>query len=86
MAPVESVRPLYFAFVMLPALVAFLAVGVPVLVRVLLRMKQAQARDRAFLLALALCCLLLYVDGASGNASLLGLLRRTAAGFCPPLK
>jgi hypothetical protein len=81
MAPVESVRPLYFAFVMLPALVAFLAVGVPVLVRILLRIKQAQARDRAFLLALALCCLLLYVDGAAGNASLLGLLLALGIGL-----
>jgi len=80
-APVESVRPLYFAFVMLPALVAFLAVGVPVLVRILLRIRQAQAGDRAFLFALALCCLLLYVDGAAGNASLLGQLLALGIGL-----
>ncbi|HIL12791.1 MAG TPA: hypothetical protein EYG16_03875 [Deltaproteobacteria bacterium] len=80
-APVESVRPLYFAFVMFPALVAFLAVGVPVLVRVLLRMRQAQGRDRAFLLALALCCLLLYVDRAAGLASILGLLLALGIGL-----
>ena len=80
-APVESVRPLYFAFVMLPALVAFLAVGVPVLVRVLLRMKQVHARDRAFLFALGLCCLLLYVDRVAGNASFLGLLLALSIGL-----
>lgn len=49
----ESVRLQYLAFVLLPALVAFLAIGVPVLVRVLLgAFRGAVTLQEAFLLVL----------------------------------